>query len=160
MNTPYDSKTNQLYLYVTKPEDIQQILQIEIQSFPSPWTRNMFLEELNNPLSQSFVAKRLDLDNAILGYIFYQVVAFEMHILNIAVHPSYRDMGIGTTLLQRSLEKESRRGFARYAFLEVRENNSGAIRLYEKLGFKQIGVRKNYYMKEKVNALIMGRPIG
>lgn len=153
-------KMNHLFLYPTKPPDIHDILEIEKSSFPSPWTVRMFLEELSNPLSRSFIAKRMDIGKDVLGYIFYQVVSFEMHILNIAVHPSYRDMGIGSILLTRSLERESHLGSARYAFLEVRENNKKAIQLYQKLGFKQVGVRKNYYVKEKINALVMGRPVG
>ena len=83
-----------------------------------------------------------------------------MHILNLAVHPSFRSIGIGTALLTESLQRENTLGTARYAFLEVRENNEGAIRLYQKLGFKKLGLRKNYYRKENINAIIMGRPIG
>ncbi len=159
MDSNHKQRINQLFLSPAKIEDIPEIAEIEKVSFPSPWTLQMFIEELKNSLSHSFVARRMDLGSALLGYIFYQVVAFEMHILNIAVHPGYRDMGIGTMLLRKSLEKESRSGNARYAFLEVRENNPRAIRLYQKLSFKQIGIRKNYYQKEKVNAWVMGRPI-
>jgi len=150
---------NQCFLYPVKPYDIQDILKIEEKSFPSPWTVNMFLEELSNPLSRSFLAKRRDLEPTVLGYIFYQVVAFEMHILNIAVHPSYRSLGVGSTLLSSCLKKEKLNS-ARYAFLEVRENNKAAIKLYQKLGFKRIGLRKNYYRKENTNALVMGRSLG
>jgi len=150
---------NKYFLYPVKPNDIHYILQIEEKSFPSPWTVNMFLEELSSPLSRSFLAKRLDLEIPVLGYIFYQIVAFEMHILNIAVHPSYRSMGVGSTLLSSCIKKEKLNS-ARYAFLEVRENNIRAIKLYQKLGFKQIGLRKNYYRKENTNALVMGRPLG
>jgi len=151
---------NHLRLHPTKPGDLGDIMIIEKVSFPSPWSYNMFLEEIRNPLSRSFVARKFNPESKILGYIFYQVVAFEMHILNIAVHPSFREKGIGTTLITESIDRENEGGSARYAFLEVRENNEKAIRLYQKLGFKTLGIRKNYYRKENINAIIMGRPIG
>jgi ribosomal-protein-alanine N-acetyltransferase len=147
-------------LYPVKPPDLGDILIIERESFLSPWTYNMFLNEISNPLSRSFAAKEENPRTKILGYIFYQVVAFEMHILNIAVHPSFRSKGIGTTLFMESIKKENAEKNARYAFLEVRENNARAIRLYQKFGFKELGLRKNYYRKENANAIIMGRPIG
>jgi len=151
---------NHLSLDPATPKDMGDILIIERESFSSPWTYTMFLEEISNPLSRSLVARRRDLGEKALGYIFYQVVAFEMHILNLAVHPSFRSIGIGTALLTESLQRENTLGTARYAFLEVRENNESAIRLYQKLGFKKLGLRKNYYRKENINAIIMGRPIG
>ncbi len=151
---------NHLSLDPATPQDMGDILIIEKESFSSPWTYAMFLEEISNPLSRSLVARERDLGEKALGYIFYQVVAFEMHILNLAVHPSFRSKGIGTALLNESIQRENTIGKARYAFLEVRENNEGAIRLYKRLGFKRLGLRKNYYRKENINAIIMGRPIG
>ena len=148
--------------YIVQPihaHDIQEVLDIENKSFPSPWTRGMFLGELSNPLSRAFIARRWDLGIKVLGYLFYQVVAFEMHILNLAVHPSFRAMGIGKTLLTSSLEREKDNNAARYAFLEVRADNKNAIQMYSGIGFKQLGVRKKYYAREGGNALIMGKPI-
>lgn len=141
------------------PVNIKDILEIEKKSFPSPWTASMFLEELSNPFSRSYFARWKDLQPTVLGYIFYQIVAFEIHILNIAVHPSFRNMGIGSTLLTNCLKKEKDSNSARYAILEVRENNVRAIDLYLKNGFKKVGLRKNYYRKEKTNAIIMGCPL-
>ena len=152
---------NRLCLTNAKIRDLGDILVIERESFPlSPWTYGMFLNEISNPLSRSLVAKETNSGPKILGYLFYQVVAFEMHILNLAVHPSFRLKGIGTTLLIKGIENEHQKGSARYVFLEVRENNEPAIRLYRKLGFKRLGLRKNYYRKENLNAIVMGRPIG
>jgi len=148
--------------YIIQPvckHDIQEVLNIENKSFSSPWTRGMFLGELSNALSKAFIARRWDLDIKVLGYLFYQIVAFEMHILNLAVHPSFRSMGIGKTLLVSSLEREKDNKAARYAFLEVRDNNTIAIQMYTRVGFKQIGIRKKYYAREGCNALIMGKPI-
>jgi len=150
---------NRIYLHAVKPEDLEYIFEIEKRSFRVPWSLNMFRDEISNPLSRSIVAKRWNSGAEILGYLFYQVVSFEMHILNLAVHPSFRSRGIGTALLKEGFMVEREKGTARYAFLEVRENNKTAIRLYRKLGFKQLGLRKNYYSKEKVNAIVMGRPI-
>ena len=164
MRNPWVDKSEENHYKVlmkpANPLDLHEILEIERKSFPSPWTPRMFLEEFSNPISQSFVAKSKSIDRMILGYIFYQLVSLEMHVLNIAVHPFYRGKGIGFMLLSKSIEKESNSGLARYAFLEVRENNHIAIHLYKKLGFQIIGIEKNYYVKENMNALIMGRNIG
>ena len=135
-------------------QDIQEILKIENESFLLPWTRGMFLGELSNPLSKALVVRSWD-DTDILGYLFYQIVVFEMHILNLAVHPSFRSMGIGRALLLNSLKREKRKASVKCAYLEVRENNVRAIQLYTKSGFKQIGLRKKYYARDGGNALVM-----
>ena len=150
---------NHLFFHPVKQTDLNNILEIEKLSFPSPWNLSMFLEEISNPLSRSFAAKKRESAPIILGYIFYQVVAFEMHILNLAVHPGFREKGIGSILLLKSMEKEKNSNSVRYVFLEVRENNKPAIGLYKKFGFKRLGIRKNYYRKERENALILGRPL-
>jgi len=151
---------SRIKLFPIIPQDLGDILIIERESFITPWSYSMFLNEISNPLSRSFAAREGNPETKILGYLFYQIVAFEMHILNIAVHPSFRSGGIGTMLLTESIKEENTNKNARYAYLEVRENNAHAIRLYKKLGFKKLGLRKNYYRKENLNAIIMGRPIG
>ena len=150
---------NTLIIEPAQPQDLGDILIIERESFFTPWSYGMFMNEISNPLSRSLIAKEHHSESKILGYLFYQVVAFEMHILNIAVHPSFRSKGIGTRLLTEGIKREHEKGSARYIFLEVRENNENAIKLYKKLGFKPLGLRKNYYRKEKTNAIVMGRPI-
>jgi len=150
---------NHIYLHIAKPKDLIEIIEIERSSFLSPWSERMFLEEMSNPHSRAWTAKRWDIGSTTIGYIFYQLAAFEMHILNLAVHPDFRNQGVGTFILSEVIKKERLLKSARYVYLEVRANNAAAIALYKKLGFKELGVRKNYYQKEKTDAIIMGRPI-
>ncbi len=156
--TMVDGKEIPVFLCSVAAENIPEILRIESLSFPSPWTVGMFLEELVNPFSHAYLAKTRGGDE-VIGYIFYQTIVQEMHILNLAVHPSHRSGGVGTLLLRHSLNQAQQSGLARYAYLEVRDNNHPAILLYRKLGFTALGIRKNYYRKERVNAIIMGRSL-
>jgi len=125
-------------------EDLPSILEIEQESQPEPWSRQLFMEELERPCAQILVAKMREIPHALLGYICFWKVADEIQILNIAVHRNYRRQGIGCSLLQQALlhgcEKK-----AQIAVLEVRRDNAAARKLYESIGFKVVGERPNYY---------------
>jgi len=151
-------KETPITLHPVTTEDIPKILKIESISFHSPWTEGMFLEELTNPFSHAFLAKTRA-DGKVIGYIFYQTAVQEMHILNLAVHPLHRSKGVGTLLLHHSLSQTRQSDLARFVYLEVRDNNFPAILLYRKFGFTPLGIRKNYYPKEHVDAIIMGRSL-
>lgn len=93
-------------------------------------------------------------DNANLaGYIAFSLIEDEMEILNLAVHPDFRRQGLGTALLGRAFEICREKGIAK-SFLDVKESNQGALNLYAKFGYTQIGVRKKYYPDTKENALL------
>jgi ribosomal-protein-alanine N-acetyltransferase len=130
-----------------KPSDIPEIMQIENVSFPSPWSSYLFLWELKKENSACFVARY---QNRLVGYIVASKVSGEGHITNIAVHPKMRRIGIGKLLLSKCLSTLN----ARKIFLEVREYNIAAINLYKKFGFKEVGVRRNYYSNGD-NAVVM-----
>ena len=141
-----------------KENDIAEILKIEKVSFASPWSKNNFLNELRNKSSYSFVA-RINLDNheIVAGYIILWIICNEAHILNIAVHPDFRRMGIGRKLLIYAAECSSMNNVEEI-YLEVRISNIHAINLYEGLGFISVGIRPNYYMDSgdnKEDAVIM-----
>lgn len=137
-------------------DDLEQILEIENSSFPSPWSHRLFEEELDNPLSRVFLVKRRDGDAyTVIAYICLWLVSHEAHILKIAVRPSARRKGIASALLQFALDYSCRRNIVK-AVLEVREHNHPARRFYGTCGFSLLGVRPRYYEDTKENALVLG----
>ena len=93
-------------------------------------------------------------DGRVAGYIGSQTVCEESDMMNVAVHPDFRRRGIGEALV-KALETELRARGSHCLTLEVRASNAPAIALYEKLGFSQAGLRKNYYRDPKEDALIL-----
>jgi len=89
----------------------------------------------------------------IWGYIIYWVVAGEMHLLNLAVHPTHRRRGIARALLTAALEEARSQG-ADVVWLEVRPSNAAALALYQSFGFEEIGVRPGYYSDNGEDALL------
>jgi [ribosomal protein S18]-alanine N-acetyltransferase len=136
-----------------KEEDLDAVLKIEQASFPLPWTRSMFEQELHIPTSHFFVAKSMP-TKEIVGYAGFWQVVDELHLINIAVGPEYRRQGLGRHLLFYILCDGKRLGLKK-ATLEVRASNLVAQRLYEEAGFKNIAVRKNYYADNLEDAVIM-----
>ncbi|MFZ7133635.1 MAG: ribosomal protein S18-alanine N-acetyltransferase [Eubacteriales bacterium] len=132
---------------------LDAIMEIEEQSFSIRWTRNMFLEELNNPLAHYFVVKHIF---RIIGYAGMWFIHDEAHITNIAIHPFYQGKGYGEKILQFLIEY-ARSIRIQKMTLEVRMSNTKAISLYKKQGFIESGVRKAYYSDNKEDAIIMWR---
>jgi ribosomal-protein-alanine N-acetyltransferase len=137
------------------PADLDTILEIELASFVNPWTREMYLAELeNHGVSFCYVVR--DMSQQVVGYCSFWRVLDELHINNLAVAPSGRGRGAGTALLHEVLREGARLG-ARRATLEVRRSNEAARRLYERLGFSVAGVRQAYYTTPVEDALILWR---
>jgi len=130
--------------------DLPAVLEIERRSFPSPWKPEVFLGELQNPYARLVVAER---ERRVVGYFCRWLVADEVHILDIAVHPAQRGCGIGKVLLQEILA-EARGCGACSASLEVRVSNLPAIALYHSSGFSQVAIRRQYYENGE-DALLM-----
>lgn len=133
---------------------VAQVAELEKICFGSAaWSEKSIASELKNELSYWLVA--VD-DGRVLGYVGSQTVLGETDMMNVAVHPDCRKQGIGQTLVNALVdglkEKESR-----CLTLEVRASNAPARALYEKLGFVQVGLRKNYYRNPKEDALILRR---
>jgi ribosomal-protein-alanine N-acetyltransferase len=140
---------------LSSPSDLDAVLAIEHESFTSPWTREMYLAELEN-VGVSFCYLARDDSGVILGFCSFWRVLDELHINNLAVAPMYRRRGIGTGLLTHVLNEGAKLG-AHRATLEVRRSNDVARHLYERLGFTTAGVRRAYYTNPVEDALVLWR---
>ncbi len=132
--------------------DIDAVWNIEKMYFTLPWSRlSLALEVERNKCARYFVAES---EGTILGYAGMWLVLDEAHITNIAVHPLARRRGIGEALLRALMAEAYRLGIERIT-LEVRDSNTAAQSLYEKLGFVRVGRRKGYYSDNNEDAIIM-----
>ncbi len=134
-----------------KSSHVAQVAQLEKICFSDPWSENSIASELTNKLSFWLVAMEGD---TVAGYIGSQTVMDESDMMNVAVHPDFRRKGIAEALVNTLVENLSKMG-SRCLTLEVRASNAPAIALYEKLGFSEIGRRKNYYRNPREDALIL-----
>ena len=132
-------------------DDIAQVAEIERQIFSIPWTEKAFRDSMESDNTIYIVAKEND---NVAGYAGMYLSFEEGNITNVAVNPLSRRKGIGEKIVRDILNRAYEKG-VRDVFLEVRETNSVAIALYEKIGFKEEGIRKNFYDKPRENALIM-----
>ena len=135
--------------------DLDAVLTIEAESFTSPWTREMYVAELEN-VGVSFCYLARDESGHTLGFCSFWRVLDELHVNNLAVAYAYRRRGIATALLTFVLTEGTRLG-AHRATLEVRRSNDAARQLYERLGFVAAGVRRAYYTNPIEDALVLWR---
>ena len=143
--------TTEIIICPMTEDDLDQVLEIERKSFPQPWLRQHFIDELN--FSYAFPLSAFDASGRLLGYICPMQLLDEGHILNVAVNPDVRGAGVGRMLVQKVLDECSSAG-ASFVSLEVRESNLSAIALYLKMGFTEVGKRKRYYENSE-DALMM-----
>ena len=127
-------------------EEIKENLEVDFDDF---WNYNILKEELSSDSSKYIVAIT---KSEVIGFAGIKFALDQVDIMNIVTRKDYRNKGVGTLLLREliSICKEFK---ANSIFLEVSEDNEPAIKLYKKLGFENVGIRKNYY-KDK-NGLIM-----
>jgi len=121
-------------------DDLDAVMEIESRAYDFPWTQGIF----RDCLRVGYCCWCYEIDGLIQGYGVMSVAAGESHILNISVRPESQRQGIGSKLMKHFLQL-ARRHDADTVMLEVRPSNKLAIKLYEKLGFNEIGVRRNYY---------------
>ena len=132
--------------------DLDAIERIERASYPTPWSRSMFVSELAKPSSLSIAAVTPDED--LVGYLVLSRYVDAWHVMNVAVDSEYRRLGIASAMLRRMFEVthgNAERGYT----LEVRVSNRAAIGMYESFGFVSRGVRRGYYTDNREDALIM-----
>jgi ribosomal-protein-alanine N-acetyltransferase len=128
-------------------------MEIERLSFRAPWSRNVFLEELEREWARVDVVRDVA-SGDVVAFANYWLVADELHILNIATHPQQRRSGHATRLLAHMIEI-ARAGACRLMTLEVRRSNAIAQRLYRRFAFRAVGVRPNYYAEDQEDAIVM-----
>ncbi|SFG99523.1 ribosomal protein S18-alanine N-acetyltransferase [Sporolactobacillus nakayamae] len=133
-------------------EDIDQVMVVECSAFDVPWSRQAFENEINtNQFATYFVA---ELAEKIIGYCGVWVIVDEAHITNLAVLDGYRGLKVGESLLRQVMLYAISR-HAHSMSLEVRVSNAIAQNLYRKVGFRNGGIRKNYYSNNGEDALVM-----
>lgn len=131
--------------------DLDEVMVIERRSFSAPWEESTFRGLMRRPSAALLVAET---DDELTGYSVMWFAADEGELGDIAVVPERRGEGIGRRLLRESISVAASRG-TRSLYLEVRESNDVARRLYEKVGFNVVGVRKQYYTEPVEDAIVM-----
>ena len=131
--------------------DLDEVMVIERRSFSAPWEESTFRGLMRRPSAALLVAET---DDELTGYSVMWFAADEGELGDIAVVPERRGEGIGRRLLRESISVAASRG-TRSLYLEVRESNDVARRLYEKVGFSVVGVRKQYYTEPVEDAIVM-----
>jgi len=135
--------------------DLPEILAIERESFPSPWTVGMFTRELGSTHSVCLAARVNDEEKNVIGaYIIFWLVADEVHLHNLAVKKEYRRQGLAFKMMEAMAEIAGKNEITDQT-LEVRKSNTEAIKLYQKCGFVVKGIRPLYYTDTHEDALIM-----
>ena len=144
---------------VIKPmeiDDLKKVLELEKQSFPVPWTYDLFFSELTrNRYARYFV---LEKDKEIIGYLGFWHKEASFHITNIAITEKFRRKGYGEKFL-KFIEKIAATYRIKKISLEVRRSNRIAQDMYIKYGYKVIRFLKNYYQEEKEDALVMEKKL-
>lgn len=139
-----------LFSYI-KEEDIPEVYLINTLSLRSPWSMEAFNGEFKNNFAHYIVCKYED---NVIAFAGMWIIGDESHITNVAVHPNFRHMRIGTSLI-KNLKKICREHKVTGITLEVRESNIIAQNLYKKEDFINAGVRKNFYTNPVENGIIM-----
>ena len=155
-NDRFQSLAAQITSRFLTREDIPAICGIERQSYSNPWSDPFIASEFDKDVS---FRPAIFLNDELVGYSFNYIVVDELHILNLAIHPRLRRMGLGALLLSEILEGGATRGCS-FATLEVRVGNIPARRMYERFGFCPVSVRRGYYSDNGEDALILDRAIG
>ncbi len=137
---------------VMRPEDLDEVLTIERASFSMPWSRGAFLYEMQqNSVARCWVGREAE---RVVGYLCLWEVSDELHITNVAVHPTFRRRGVARVLLGGVLD-DARQRRLRLVVLEVRPSNTEARGLYDSFGFRVVGRRRGYYYDTGEDALVM-----
>lgn len=133
-------------------DDFEQVVAIDQLSFSLPWPARSFHFELtDNPASRCWVA---DLDGRVVAMLVVWFIVDEIHIATLATHPEFRGQGIGKNLLLHALHAAKGEGAVK-SFLEVRQSNLAAQKMYRSFGFVEDGRRKEYYKDNGEDAILM-----
>lgn len=148
-----EEKTKNIEILPMALKDLEQITDILTSDFDAFWNNNTLRDELKAENSKYWIAK---IEQEIVGFAGLKIMVDEADIMNIVVKKNYRNQGIGSLLLKKLISTSKQLKLSSIN-LEVMEENYPAIHLYKNFGFKQIGIRKNYYQDK--NGLIMKTPL-
>jgi len=138
--------------------DLDAVMEIERVSFRSPWSRQVFSEELTRDWAHVDIVRDAT-TREVVAFANYWLVADEIHVLNLATLPEARRGGHASRLMAHMIDY-ARRELCRYVTLEVRRSNAAAMRLYRRFAFRAIGVRPNYYAEDQEDAIVMLLDLG
>lgn len=133
-------------------EDIDAVYEIEHASFSLPWTKEAFFYEMMDNQHAYYVLA--ETEDGIVGFCGLWIIMDECHVTNIAIRPDQRGKKMGEKLMRAAIETAKDNG-AKAMTLEARVSNTPARNLYEKLGFKNGGIRKSYYSDNFEDAIVM-----
>jgi ribosomal-protein-alanine N-acetyltransferase len=133
------------------PADLAEVVRIERESYSVPWTEQTFRGLVDRPDTDALSAVS---EEAVVGFAIAWSVGDQAELGNVAVTRGWRFRGVGERLVREAVTRLARRG-VREVFLEVRVSNRAARRLYERLGFLEIGRRRNYYVRPSEDAIVM-----
>lgn len=131
---------------------LRKVISIESRVYPRPWSASLFLSELTQRGTRSYLVARHR--GEVVGYAGMMFTGFEAHVTNIAVDPDWQGLKIGSRLLLNLVTEAIARASQRIS-LEVRVSNGVAQSMYERFGFEVSGTRKGYYIETNEDALIM-----
>lgn len=158
MRLPLDSAPPRpagIFFRRVRPEDLPRLVEIEREGFRHPWSRELLERELSHAWSTILLAAEdLGHGEVLVGFVVFWLVHDEVHILNVVTAREARRRGVGRALMEEAADAGRRRG-AVLATLEVRRSNLAALALYRSLGYRQVGVRPNYYSDEGEDAVVM-----
>ncbi len=135
-----------------KRRHVRQVMKIESQVYPRPWSAALFLQEISRRTDRVYLAARYG--DEIIGYGGMMTSGLEAHVTTIAVDPVYHRHRLGTKIMIGLVDGARERG-AHSISLEVRKSNLGAQKMYDKFGFKPVGIRKGYYIETGEDAIVM-----
>ncbi len=149
LSVPQEQET--LNIREMEERDLEKIFQLERSAFLTSWSSEAFAEAIRNPKGLNRVAENR---SGLVGYLTAFRVLDEVFLTNLLVISRNRRRGVGERLLKNLIERVATEG-VKQIFLEVRETNDAAIRLYEKMNFSVVAVRKGYYVDTGEDALVM-----
>ncbi|SHG15013.1 [SSU ribosomal protein S18P]-alanine acetyltransferase [Ornithinibacillus halophilus] len=135
-----------------KLRDIEGVLKVERMSFSTPWTKDIFIQEVERNQHAHYYV--MEINDSIVGYVGSWVVMDDAQITNIAIMPDLRGNKLGEKLFRFTMQQLVTLGVKRLS-LEVRASNLPAQKLYKKFGMVPGGIRKNYYQDDNEDAIVM-----
>ncbi|MDQ4148955.1 MAG: ribosomal protein S18-alanine N-acetyltransferase [Actinomycetota bacterium] len=148
----HDFDVNHVELVPMRRRHVRQVMRIEAQVYPRPWSSALFLQEIVRRSDRVYLVAKWE--STVVGYGGLITSGREAHITTIAVDPAYHRRHLGTKIMLGLMDAAIARG-ARTVSLEVRRSNFGAQNMYERFGFRAVGVRRGYYVETGEDAIVM-----